>query len=81
MSTGEVAYIVATGLAVSIVPWTLIVMKRTNDSVATFDGHTNDGGVEAIAVKKLLDRWALMNFIRALFPFVGGIVGLVAALP
>ncbi|KAF8229399.1 hypothetical protein L208DRAFT_1439257, partial [Tricholoma matsutake] len=81
MSTGEVAYIVATGLAVSIVPWALIVMKRTNDSVATFDGHTNDGGVEAIAVKKLLDRWALMNFIRALFPFVGGIVGLVAALP
>jgi Domain of unknown function (DUF1772) len=54
-------------------------MRKTNDAIATFDEHQNNGG-EAIAVKKLLDRWTAMNFIRAALPFAGGVVGLIMAL-
>ena len=79
--TGKVAHVLAAGLTLSIVPWTLIVMKRTNDSIASPGERQNNEGGDAVAVKKLLDKWAVMNFIRALFPLAGGVVGLVTALP
>jgi noranthrone monooxygenase len=81
MRTGEVAYVFATGLTLSILPFTLIVMKRTNDAIADFQGGQKNNGGEAVVVKKLLDRWAVMNYIRALFPLAGGVVGLITALP
>lgn len=75
------AYAVAAGLVISIIPWTLIMMKGTNNSIASFAGHQDGEEGEAAAIKKLLDRWAALNFIRALFPLAGGVVGLVTALP
>jgi hypothetical protein len=81
MHTGEVAYIVATVLCVAIVPWTLILMMPTNSLIAASTKNQATEGDEAVVVKKLLDKWRMMNFARALFPLVGGIVGLAKALP
>ena len=76
------AYGIAAGLTVAIIPWTLIVMRKTNDAIAAFE-ELQDGGdrLDVVSVKALLDRWALMNFARVLSPLLGGIVGLVTALP
>ena len=80
LHTNKPAYAVAAGLVVSVIPWTLIVMKRTNDSIAAFAGP-EWAGDEAAVIKKLFDRWMTMNFIRALFPLAGGVLGLVTTLP
>ena len=76
MQTDQVAYAVAAVLTASIVPWTLTVMRRTNNSIGAFSGTEDDSA----ALKKLLDKWSLTNYVRAVLPLAGGLVALVAAL-
>ena len=80
--TGQVAYAVAGALTIAIVPWTLIVMRKTNAAIAAYarPRETNDDN-DRVNAERLLHRWTMMNFARALFPLVGGVVGLAAALP
>jgi noranthrone monooxygenase len=80
--TSEVAYAAAAGLVLLMIPWTLLVMMPTNNLIeARSRPHEEgdlDGGV--LRVKQLLRKWTVMNYIRAVFPLAGGIVGLVTAL-
>ena len=76
MQTDQVAYAVAAVLTASIVPWTLTAMRRTINSIEAFSGTEDDSA----ALKKLLDKWSLTNYVRAVLPLAGGLVALVAAL-
>jgi hypothetical protein len=66
---------------VSIIPFTLLVMKPTNDELFRLEkvtstvrtgGHSEVGVTEA---KGLVIKWALMHFTRSCFPLMGAISG------
>jgi hypothetical protein len=85
--TSEVAYAAAAGSVLSMIPWTLLMMMPTNNLIeAHASPHDHEDSEEDLAggvlrVKQLLSKWTVMNYIRAVFPLVGGIVGLVTVLP
>jgi hypothetical protein len=65
--------IAAAGSVLAIVPFTLLVMSRTNSMLhkAVEQGTAgNDPKVNA-----LLDTWSLMNYGRSLFPLAGAVIG------
>jgi hypothetical protein len=65
----------AAGLCISIVPFTLLVMKGTNDQLfkenERLQKNEND-------VKNLLVKWGMLNSARGLFPMAGFILGISA---
>jgi noranthrone monooxygenase len=81
--TSEVAYAAAAGSVFLMIPWTLLVMMPTNNLIEArarpHEEEDLDGAV--LRVRQLLRKWSVMNYIRAVFPLAGGIVGLVTALP
>lgn len=78
-------YALAALSTISIVPYTLIVMRATNDKLTNKanDSETwsikdeEDGlGLEkGKSAKELLDWWGLLNFARGMFPLIGAGLG------
>jgi hypothetical protein len=70
-------------MPILIAPWTIATMRPTNDSldaklaVADSRGEVNQDE----EIQELLHQWgAVLNGIRAVFPLVGALSGLLAAL-
>ncbi|GFP53030.1 anthrone oxygenase AgnL2 [Trichoderma asperellum] len=72
------SYLGAAGLTLSIVPFTLTIMKKTNgllhEEAKKDAGEKND--VSVARVNGLLDRWTALNLIRGSLPLAGTILGL-----
>ncbi|ROW07772.1 hypothetical protein VMCG_03389 [Cytospora schulzeri] len=64
----------AMGLAVGIVPYTLIVMAPTNQALMNVAKGVSSLGSEA--VEELLVKWKWLNLIRSMFPLAGALLGL-----
>jgi hypothetical protein len=78
-------YALAGLVTLSILPWTILVMMPTNldlmkraKATVEVEGE-KDGAFKAESVKAL-DRWNVMNYVRAVPPMVGAWIGLYAAL-
>jgi hypothetical protein len=72
------SYLGAAGLTLSIVPFTLTAMKRTNGLLheeADKDAGEKDG-ITVARVNSLLDRWINLNLIRGALPLAGTILGI-----
>lgn len=76
----------AASLVLGIVPYTLIFIVPTNDqlsaqaagedvSTLASKDHSNEKSAE-----QLLNRWAVLNGVRGLLPFAGGVLGLLTAI-
>ncbi|KAH6607219.1 hypothetical protein Trco_003532 [Trichoderma cornu-damae] len=77
------SYLGSAACVLSIVPFTLTVMKRTNEQLhEEADNDSSEEEIEAsvVRVKSLLDRWITLNFIRGLLPLAGTILGSLAFL-
>ncbi|KAJ3730550.1 hypothetical protein C8R42DRAFT_10801 [Lentinula raphanica] len=77
---------VAAALTVAIVPFTLLVMKPTNDALhakAAAVQERSKKGMDTLlddGTKDLLHRWYTLNFIRGVFPLIATGVGIWAVL-
>lgn len=72
-------YAAAAVIMPTIVPFTLGVMKPTNDMLMTkagAGGKASDSSSESANVEALLEKWKKMNYVRA---FVVGTGALLAA--
>ncbi len=84
------SYAVAGVSTLAIVPYTLLVMADTNRKLyakasearllgsATADDVVSEH--EKKSVKQLVDRWATLNVVRAVFPLITAVVGTWTAL-
>lgn len=92
-SNDSLLYCGAAFLTLGIVPWTLIAMVKTNSALETISGGDltftakDESGEEDVVVTVgddefdgLVRRWQVLNGIRGLFPLVGGLLGVYAAL-
>ncbi|KAL7938406.1 hypothetical protein V8C35DRAFT_291997 [Trichoderma chlorosporum] len=71
------SYLGAAGCVLSIVPFTLIIMKDVNGQLHQ-EAHKETGEevqASTLRVKGLLDRWTTLNMIRGLLPLVGTALG------
>lgn len=71
------SYLGAAGLTLSIVPFTLTIMKNTNGLLheeAKKDA-TEKNDISVAQVNSLLDRWITLNLIRGSLPLAGTILG------
>ncbi|RDA95514.1 hypothetical protein CP533_5474 [Ophiocordyceps camponoti-saundersi (nom. inval.)] len=66
-------FVAAACSALSIVPYTLTVMKKTNAALHQAAARTPD---DSARVYSLVDTWAGLNFARGIFPLVGTILGI-----
>lgn len=82
LTTGNILYWGAAALNVGIVPWTLLFMVPTNDGLFEFAHRGEEKSTEQadLRLTALLKKWATLNTVRSFFPFVGGVLGLIAAL-
>ncbi|RAH41804.1 DUF1772 domain-containing protein [Aspergillus brunneoviolaceus CBS 621.78] len=71
-------YAAAAVLTVGVVPYTAVVMRRTDWQILRVveDG---EGEAEGEKTSGLLKRWAVLNAVRSLLPLVGGLCGFAAA--
>lgn len=76
----------AGSVTLSIIPFTLIFMKPTNDKLFRLEAATRAArtGVESAAsivtikeAKELVLKWTWMHFTRSWFPLVGAVIGAV----
>ncbi|KAL7808079.1 DUF1772 domain-containing protein [Trichoderma aethiopicum] len=67
----------AAGCVLSIVPFTLTVMKDVNGTLHEEAGKeaTEETQVSKVRVKGLLDRWITLNLVRGLLPLAGTALG------
>lgn len=72
------SYLGAAGLTLSIVPFTLTVMKYTNGLLhEEAEKDVNEKDENSVArVNGLLNRWIILNLIRGSLPLTGTILGL-----
>ena len=73
-------------LTISVLPFTLLVMGKTNatlmskaqelESLGVGVGYVEAGLVEGESVKELVDWWATLNAVRGSLPLVGAAVGI-----
>ncbi|KAJ8076303.1 hypothetical protein PM082_000723 [Marasmius tenuissimus] len=74
-------YAAAGALTLGIVPYTLMVMVKTNDALSAkavdepVEQKESNGEVD-----ELLERWTSMNLVRGLIPLTGSMVALYATL-
>ncbi|KAL3472458.1 hypothetical protein BJX99DRAFT_262246 [Aspergillus californicus] len=74
-----VLYSIAAVLTVSIVPWTIGVMTKTNRKLLDLaEGIWVPSEKTSEEVEGLLGKWIGFNLVRALFPLAGAVVGFVA---
>lgn len=92
-SSDAALYCGAAFFTLGIVPWTLIAMIKTNAALETITGGDltfttkDESGEEDVVVTVgddefdgLVRRWQVLNGVRGLFPLVGGLLGVYAAL-
>ncbi|RDW64417.1 DUF1772 domain-containing protein [Aspergillus mulundensis] len=72
-------YITAATLTVSIVPYTIVTMRPTNNALIQLARSRDLTTAEETQSNDLLGRWILFNGIRSILPLVGGLVGITAA--
>lgn len=65
--------VTAAALTVSIVPFTIVFMKSTNELLFKAAAGTLEASQEDVA--KLIGRWGILNLVRSLLPLVGAAVG------
>ncbi|EKV19026.1 hypothetical protein PDIG_05230 [Penicillium digitatum PHI26] len=69
-------------LTLSIVPYTIVAMSKTNAALLTkATGNSKVAEKASADVDELVQNWISLNTIRGLLPLVGGLVGIFAALP
>ena len=72
-----VAYAAAAVVTVGIIPFTLVIMTPTNETLFRLEEESK--GEAAVAtldqVQELVTRWGRMHFVRSLFPLVGAMLG------
>ena len=70
-------YAVAGAVTVGMIPFTLIVMVSTNNTLFALVDAINDATqVTSLEyVKELVTRWSWMHVVRSLFPLFGSILG------
>ena len=83
-------YTLAAVMTVSILPYTLLVMKNVNakllakaeemESLDAKDKVTEVGLPQGETAKELLDWWGVLNLGRAVFPLLGAVLGIWASL-
>jgi hypothetical protein len=73
-SAARRGYIAAAVLAISIVPYTILTMRPTNEVLQAVAAGTREA--EATEVAVLVNRWAALNIGRSLLPLLSGAVGL-----
>lgn len=73
-------YSTAAVLTVSIVPFTIAVMSKTNNALLAKAAGERPGSSEATSseVQTLIEKWITLNGIRSLLPLAGGLVGMLA---
>ena len=75
------AFAVAGATVVSMVPYTWVVMARTNNKLwAAVTGESKGGTVNSAEAQGLVNTWSRLNLFRAMFPLAGGILGLLSVL-
>lgn len=91
-SNDQLLYCGAAFVTLGIVPWTLAAMIKTNfaleaiaagDTTITTKDERGEEDVHTVSDDEfdgLVRRWQLLNGIRGVFPLVGGLLGLYAAL-
>jgi len=76
-------------VTVSIIPFTLLVMKPTNDELFRLESVTRthpEGKIADVDVMGIKDaqglvvKWALMHLARSTFPLIGAIIGAVGTM-
>ncbi|XHF98732.1 hypothetical protein AWENTII_002271 [Aspergillus wentii] len=72
-------YATAATLTVSIVPYTIVAMRPTNNALIKLAGSRDLTAAEETQSNDLLGRWIVLNGIRSILPLVGGLVGITAA--
>ncbi|KAK2616769.1 hypothetical protein QQS21_000381 [Conoideocrella luteorostrata] len=65
-------YLVAAGLVVSIIPFTLLFMSSTN--AALMEAASGASSLDGAQISDLIKKWGLLNMVRSLFPLAGGVV-------
>ena len=65
-------YTAAAVLAVAIVPYTIALMRPTNDILLSAAAGTANALTE---VRGLIDKWAVLNLIRSTLPLASAVVG------
>ncbi|KAF2429266.1 DUF1772-domain-containing protein [Tothia fuscella] len=81
-----IRYVVAGAVTISIVPFTWLMMAPTNDTLfeleklALANGTASVSVLEASIVQEQVVKWAWLHVVRAVFPLVGAILGLVSVL-
>lgn len=74
---------VAAALTVGIVPYTLILMKSTNDKLHRFAKKAEKEELSTYEIgesEQLLKRWGTLNAVRSLLPLTGAILAGVVVL-
>lgn len=71
-------YLSAALLTIGIVPWTVVTMTKTNNSLIAIAEAAKTPVVTEVS--ELLKRWTSLNGVRSCFPLLGGVLGLFAIL-
>ena len=73
---------VAAVTPILIAPWTIVTMRPTNDALDAKLAIADSRGEvkQDEEIQRLLHRWGVLNGIRAVFPLVGALSGLLAVL-
>ncbi|KAK5633966.1 hypothetical protein RRF57_009680 [Xylaria bambusicola] len=72
-------YLIAAVATLTMIPWTLLVMMPTNQSLmAARESVVNSGVAEASweVIESLVVDWQRLHFIRSLFPLAGSLIGM-----
>lgn len=73
-------YTAAAVLTVSIVPYTILTMRPTNNALIKLAKSRGElTSTEVAQSNDLLGRWVVLNGIRSLLPLLGGVVATTAA--
>ncbi|KAJ5361266.1 hypothetical protein N7541_002110 [Penicillium brevicompactum] len=81
LSSHNILYWGAAAFNLGIVPWTLLFMVKTNNALFEYAHRAEEKSTEQddVRLTALLRKWSTLNTIRSFFPFVGGVLGLIAA--
>ncbi|KAL5362096.1 hypothetical protein BJX96DRAFT_153393, partial [Aspergillus floccosus] len=74
-------YCAAAALTLAIVPYTFAAMVPTNSALIAKAEAKELSVQESAEAVPLLEKWTKLNAIRGVWPLVGGLVGVMAALP
>jgi noranthrone monooxygenase len=73
-------FAIAGATTISMIPYTWIVMQRTNNKLwAAVRGESKETVSNAEA-QGMLNTWSRLNMVRAMFPLAGGVLGLLSVL-